>query len=257
MQFKHVLSAELLKLKRTIALKMVVLAPVAVVLLTGFMASQAPVSTLHVRGRQDPWLALARVNLQFWALLMMPLYIALQSALIAGLDHADNQWKAIFARPIRRWTVYVAKLTVLLSMLIASGGVLLAGILTCGFLLPHLTSAQIGFGYPPPAGRMLEELGEVTGLAFLALAIQHWVSLRWRSFSIATGAGIVATVTSFAMLLAAGQYGAWPEYFPWALPMLPLARGAPNVAPALWWTLLLGIAVTSAGCVDFSRRELT
>jgi lantibiotic transport system permease protein len=99
---RRALSAETLKLKRTIAFKMAVLAPLAVVLLTAFMASQAPVSTLHLRPSANLWLALARTNLQFWGLLMLPLYITLETALIAGVDHAENQWKALFARPVPR-----------------------------------------------------------------------------------------------------------------------------------------------------------
>lgn len=115
------LSAEALKMKRTIAVKMVVLAPLAVVLLTLFMASQAPFSTLHKsRSAVDPWHALARVNLQFWGLLMLPMYVTLQTALLAGLDHADNQWKALFARPVPRWTIYMAKLLVAMAMTAAS-----------------------------------------------------------------------------------------------------------------------------------------
>src|SRR6266404_8502952 len=132
MMLRRALQAETLKMKRTIALKMVVLAPLAVVLLTVFMASQAPFSTLRRRAATDDWRALARVNFQFWGLLMMPLYITLQTALIAGLDHSENQWKALFARPVPRWTVYVAKLLVVLAMTAASGAVLLFGVLVAG-----------------------------------------------------------------------------------------------------------------------------
>src|SRR6058998_3335618 len=127
MMLKRALHAETLKLKRTIALKMVALAPLAVVSLTVFMAASAPFSTLHHGSTNDDWRALARVNLQFWGLLMMPLYITLQTALIAGLDHSENQWKAILARPVPRWTVYVAKLLVVVVLTAASSAVLLCG----------------------------------------------------------------------------------------------------------------------------------
>ena len=95
----------------------------------------------------------------------------------------------------------------------------------------------------------------MTGLSFLFLAIQHWVSLRWRSFAVAIGFGIVAIVTSFAMLLSAGQYGAWSQYFPWSLPMLVIARQPQNVDAALWLGGLAGIAAAVAGCFEFCRRE--
>ena len=253
---ERALYAEVLKLKRTMALKMVVFAPLAVVCLTLFMAASTPFSTLHQASKHDDWNALARVNLQFWGLLMMPLYITLQTALIAGLDHSENQWKAILARPTPRWTVYVAKLLVTGVLTAAAGLMLLGGILLAGTVLRTLTS-EVRFGFAPPVQSILLQIAEMTGLAVLPLAVQHWVSLRWRAFSVATGFGIVATITSFAMLLAAGQYGSWPEYYPWALPMLVLAKQPHHISVIMWSSAIAGIMITLAGCVDFCRREVT
>ena len=255
MLFSRTVNAEILKLKRTIALRMVFLAPLAVVALTGFMASQAPFSTLRTSNSINIWVSLTRVNLQFWGLLMMPLYITLQSALIAGVDHAENQWKALFARPIPRWTVYVAKLLMLIAMTIMSGAILISGVILAGVLLPHIAPG-VDLRSPIPLGRMVQPIAEMTGLAFLPLAIQHWVSLRWRSFSVAVGFGIVATVTTFAMLMAAGQYGAWPQYYPWALPLLVVSRHQQNITAALLLSITVGLAASVAGCLDFCRREI-
>ena len=257
MTLTRALRAEALKMKRTIALKMVVLAPVAVVLLTLFMASQAPSGTLRRGGIVvNPWLALSRVNLQFWGLLMLPLYVALQTALIAGLDHADSQWKALFARPVPRWTIYVAKLIVVTLMAASSAAILVAGVLAEGAFLRWL-DVSLGFGATVPVAAIVSQAAQVAALAFLFLTIQHWVSLRWRSFSVAIGFGIVAMVTSFAMLLAAGQYGAWPQYFPWSLPMLVMARQPQNIPTVLWICGLAGILTSVAGCIDFCRREVS
>ncbi len=97
----------------------------------------------------------------------------------------------------------------------------------------------------------------MTGLAFPCLTIQHWVSLRWHSFSVAIGFGIVAMVTSFAMLLASSQYGGWTQYFPWSLPMLVLAKHPQNIEAALWISSAIGIVAGVAGAIDFRRREVT
>src|SRR5437867_3403016 len=68
MRLLRVLHAEALKMKRTIALKMVVLCPAVVVLLILFIGSQAPYSTLHRNGIRNEWTQLERLNLRFWAL---------------------------------------------------------------------------------------------------------------------------------------------------------------------------------------------
>ncbi len=257
MTLRRALNAETLKMKRTIALKMVVVAPVAVVLLTLFMASQAPFSTLRMRNTSvDAWRALTRVNLQFWGLLMLPMYITLQTALVAGLDHADNQWKALFARPVPRWTVYVAKLAVVTAMAAASAAILVVCVLAEGRFLNWL-NAELGLGAPAPVALMTSQAAQMTGLAFLFLTIQHWVSLRWRSFSVAVGFGIVAMITGFAMLMSAGPYDSWPLYFPWSLPMLVIGRQAQHVPMALWACGMVGLATGAAGCIEFCRREVS
>ena len=124
---------------------------------------------------------------------------------------------------LRQNTIYVAKLLIVAALTAAASVMLLAGILLAGIVLRNVT-AEVRFGFPVPFASILLQIATMTGLAFLSLAIQHWVSLRWRAFSVATGFGIVATVAAFAMLLAAGQYGNWPRYYPWALPMLVVAR---------------------------------
>src|SRR5438105_15893058 len=111
---------------------------------------------------------------------------------------------------------------VAVALTAASSAVLVCGVLLAGAVLRHLTE-EVRFGFPVSLASILLQVAQMTGLAFFSLTIQHWVSLRWRTFSVATGFGIVATVTTFAMLLSAGQYGSWPEYYPWALPMLMLA----------------------------------
>jgi hypothetical protein len=254
MMLVRVLWAELLKMKRTIALKMVLIAPLAVGALVVFMVSQAPFSTLR-RNPTGEWLGLARLNLVIWALLMMPLFITLETALVAGLDHADNQWKNLLARPVPRWTFYVAKLVVVGLMTAFSTAILFAGVVTAGTVLPRI-QPELHFAPPVPYADMFRQCANVAALAFLALTIQHWVSLRWRAFSIATGFGIVAMVTGYLMAFAGRQTGGWPQYFPWSLPMLVVATPPQNVTAALWMGGLAGLIVAAAGCWDFCRLDV-
>ncbi|MEP6962131.1 MAG: ABC transporter permease [Acidobacteriota bacterium] len=248
-----VLHAEALKMKRTIALKMVAIAPLAVGLLILFMASQAPFS--FIRRTADPWLALLRLNLLVWAVLMMPLFITLETALVAGIDHSENQWKNLFARPVPRWTWYVAKLLVVMAMTAASTAILIGGVLLAGRLLP-LVQPELNFSAPIPWAEMGAQSSGVSALALLALTIQHWVSLRWRSFSVSTGVGIVAIVASYLMIVMSRQAGGWMKYFPWALPMLSVGTPRQDLGGVLWISTALAVLVAMAGCLDFCRREV-
>jgi hypothetical protein len=256
MTLTRVLHAELLKMKRTIALKMILLSPAVVVVLILVLVSQAPFSTVQREGIKNEWAALTRLTLRLWALLMLPLYITLESALVAGLDHSENQWKSLLARPVPRWTLYIGKLLVVMAMTAAASLALLGGILLAGAVLPRL-QPQLTFGFPVPWAMIFREGARVTGLMFLALTIQLWVSLRWRSFSVAVGVGIVATVVGFFAAAVARQVGGWPQYFPWALPMMVFARQPYNIGAALAISGVLGLVVAAAGCLDFCRREVT
>ena len=252
----RVLHTESLKMKRTIALKMVILAPVAVVLLVFLMAANAPFSTIRRGGAGREWAGLMQLTLLFWAALMMPLYIALEAALVAGLDHAENQWKSLLARPVPRWTWYVAKLIVVVAMLAGSMVILQCAILTAGAILPRI-QPELKFGFPVPWASMFQQGAQIAGLAFLSVTIQHWVSLRWRSFSVAVGVGIVAMVVGYVAAMATFRTPDWPQYFPWALPMLVLSRHPQDAGAALWVSIAIGLAVAAAGCWEFCRREMT
>jgi lantibiotic transport system permease protein len=252
-----VLHAEMLKIKRTIALKMVVIAPAIVVLLVFFVVSQAPFSSLHRNGIKNEWIGLENLTLFLWAFLMMPLYVTLESALVAGLDHSENHWKSLLARPVPRWMFPVAKLIVVMAMTVVATLVLLCGILISGAILPRI-QPQVVFGFPVPWSAMLLDCAQVIGLMFLPLTIQQWVSLRWRSFSVATGTGIVATMIAFVAVAAARQAGGWMQYFPWALPMMVVTiKRSHNIPASLAISGAIGLVVAVAGCLDFSRREVT
>jgi ABC-2 family transporter protein len=140
--FLRVLWAESLKMKRTVALRMAVVAPMVVVLLVVFLTSQVPSLILNSTARYgSPWMALARLPFAFWAILMMPLYVTLETALIAGLEHAENHWKSLLALPIPRWTLYLAKLFVAATLICASTTLLVLGIILAGVVLPMLTTS--------------------------------------------------------------------------------------------------------------------
>jgi len=120
---------------------------------------------------------------------MLPLYITLETALLAGLDHSENQWKSLLARPLPRWSFYAAKLLFVLALTAAGTVALVIGILLNAAILPHV-QPQLVFALPIPWLDIVRKGAEVFGLAFLLLAIQNWVALRWKPFSVAVGIGI-------------------------------------------------------------------
>ena len=146
--------------------------------------------------------------------------------------------------------------TATVAMLGASTVVLLCGILFAGAILPRL-QPELAFGFPVPWASIFLQGTQVAGLAFLSVTIQHWVSLRWRSFSVATGVGMVGMVVGYVASMATFRTPDWPQYFPWSLPMLVLSRHPQDVEGALWFSVAIGLVVAAAGCFDFCRREVS
>jgi hypothetical protein len=141
-----------------------------------------------------------------------------------------------------------------MAMATISAVVLVAGIIAEGEFF-RWYDAELGFSAVPPINAIVRQGAQMTGLAFLFLNIQHWVSLRWQSFSVAVGVGVIATVAGMSMLLAAGPYGGWPQYFPWSLPTLVIARQPVNLTAAIVGATLTGLAAAAFGCISFCRRE--
>ena len=243
-----VVSVECLKLKRTLALGMIVIAPISIVILHGLIG-YAGASNM-VRGGREAWPSLVNNAVGMWTLLMMPLFITLETSLLAGLEHQGN-WKRVLTLPAPRWMVYASKLLVTIGLLWAAHAVLAAGVIIAGVTLrqvqPLLKLQAL------PLDILLRPLAVISVASLLALTIQHWVGLRWASFTAAIAFGMFAMVTGFV----AANSTEWGRRWPWSLPMhavRPAATGEFDV-------MLLGIAgavvVAVIGCYEFSRREIS
>jgi hypothetical protein len=243
------LYAEILKLKRSLALWLAALAPLVVVIIQFFLVLQRGDRLLT--GTEDPWLWLGRQTMIFWSFLMLPLFITLETGLVAGLEHAGDNWKHLFALPVPRTSFYVAKLSsglvlVGLSQLMLSTYIVLAGVLLKA-LNPGLEFGAV------PVGDILRYAAVSYLSCWLLIVLHTYVALRWKNFVVAMGFGIVMTVAGFLILNST-----YANYYPWALPGLILNK-LKNGEPCLWQLLLGGpsaLLAAALGGWDFLRRDV-
>jgi hypothetical protein len=204
------LKAEVLKMKRTLALWLAFLAPLAVVvfILLGFLdRGEEWLGT----GLDNAWVEFAQSVDMFWALLMLPLFITLQTALLASLEHRSEQWKYLYALPVPRWVVVAAKQAVGAALMCLSHLMLICFTLLGGWLL-WLLRPGLGFHVAIPWIQLLKPVVTAYLASWLILAIHTWVALRWRSFVVASAAGIVLTVAGVIVVNSE-----WGSFYPWAL----------------------------------------
>ena len=242
------LLAERLKLRHTLALWMCAIAPAVVV---GLYVLQ--ISVRDWSGRTPPpaeaWEMFARSVLGLWAFLMVPLYVTLQSALLAGLEHGNQQWKHLLALPVPRGVHYLAKWLVLNAMVFASTALLVLLVPPAGWLVSKLQPA-FGLAGPPPLA-MLVRAGMLIGVcALLLIAIHTWVAIRWRSFTVAVGTGMVATVAGFLI----GQSEDYGYLYAWSMPTQAIVSRSVHLHETILLSTLGAVLVTAAGLWDFLRR---
>jgi ABC-2 type transport system permease protein len=190
--------------------------------------------------------------LVYWNLLLLPLFITLEAALITQLEHGRKNWKLLFTTPLPRWSIYAAKLLIVLAWIGLSDLVLLGFMLACGGILQWI--------YPPfqlnapfPWGEVLPLLGLSYVSAWFMISFHTWVGTRWSSFVVAMSAGIAATIVS---LFIFGEDVA--NYFPWSIPgVLSLEAGANvDVAACLIIGLAGGVLVALLGGWDIVRKDV-
>jgi len=243
------LAAESLKLRRTLALRMCLVTPAVVVVLCllQFGLTKTPL------GGADPraaWRAFAGASFALWAFLMMPLFVTLEAALLAGLEHGERQWKHLLALPVPRVVHYFAKWTALIALLVATALAFTALIAAGGWALMQVRS-DAGLAGWPPWWWLLRCCLAMVVAALLMATIQLWVAIRWSSFTVAVAAGMTATVAGF--MVGQSRYGHW---YPWTLPVQLFTRGREHVDFAMAASVLGAAVVLALSLWDFARREV-
>lgn len=248
----RVLDAERLKLKRTLALWMAFVALLAVVvyITVAFLLGDEEGLPPSHEGVWSEFLQLVSI---FWALLMLPLFVTLQTALLGGLEHRNEQWKHLYALPVPRWAIVLAKQIVTAGMMALSHAALLVFTVAGGCLL-WLLRPDLGFRTAIPWGAFAGQVGAVYLASWLILAIHTWVSLRWRSLVVALAAGNVLTVAGMIAINSR-----WGSFYPWALAggiVNALNKGEPFRLAEFLFGSVGGVVAALLGCWNLARREV-
>lgn len=244
------LSAESLKLRGTLALWMCLITPLTVVVLYVLQLTLSDYGKRAPLPPADAWRMFAQSVLVLWTLLMLPLFVTLESALLAGLEHANQQWKHLLALPVPRSVHYLAKLIALIAMLALAMGLLLVLIPLGGWVLGQL-QPRFGIAGPPPWSFLLPRIAASFAAALLMVALQTWVAIRWRSFTIAVATGMTATVMGFLI----GQSERYGHFYPWSMPLHVLAGKGEHMDFVVLAGLCGCLVATAFALWDFLRRE--
>ena len=244
------LCAEVLKLRRTLALWLALIAPLIIVGANAGMYLQR--GSINTPEYTSTWLWYGQMNIVIWGLLMIPLFVTLETALVGNMEHTSDHWKHLNALPVPRGVIYAAKQFSGMA-LIASSSLALVFFIAGGGAFLRLLRPGIGLGPDIPWGRLFAYAGMTFVGSWLIISIQTWISLRWKSFVVACAVGIALTVAGVFII-----HASWGDFWPWALPGAianEFNEGVVHV-PELLFGGVGGVVAAVLGGWDVARRDV-
>ena len=245
-ELSRAVSSEFLKLKRTLALRLAIAAPLLIVLLQAGVYIVRGEDMEH--GVANPIFGFARGIVTLWTLIFLPFYATLACSLLASLDHHDHHWDQLFALPVHRWCIYAAKWVAAVGLVILSSLAIPIFTLCAAEALKLVRHEWTGAHLP--FGLLLNGVARSCAAALLLISLQFWFSMRWRSFVLALAVGIAGIMSGIILITAPLKF---LSFYPWTAPGAAASPSQPTMALA--WGLSAGLIVGAAACWQLARRD--
>ncbi len=238
-----VLSVEIRKLNRSLALLLCLAAPTLIAIF-GFFNM--------LRGDEpSDWEMWLKGATGIWAFFMLPMSVTALTALVGQMEHAPRSWDHLRALPIPRWKIYAAKAICVLGLVAMMSMLNLAFSLGAVALGSAIKPVVTPVGHPDLAGAVWL-LTKVFLASVLMVSIQFWTALRFASFVPAMALGIGGTF--FAVVATSAKQGV---FFPWQMAVNMMGEpGHWRHDTALALGCGLGLVAMAGAIVHLSRREV-
>ena len=240
--FQVVLLVEAFKLRRSLALLLAAIAPTLVAVFVFF-------NLLRLE-KPAPWAMALQGSAAIWAFFMLPMSVTALTALVAHTEHGPRSWDHLRALPLPAWQLYAAKLLCVLAVVLGMSALLALLTPSALFAASLINPAAAPTGPVEYIG-YLALLGRMFLAAFLLIAVQLWVALRFASFVPALATGIGGTF--FAVVATSAKVGV---VMPWQIPVNQLASDPARAQLALVLGCLGGLLAMGLMLWQLSRREV-
>jgi ABC-2 type transport system permease protein len=241
-RFSVALHVEAIKLRRSLALLLAVAAPtlVAVFVFCNLLRADKGMA----------WELTLSTSAAIWAFFMLPMSVTALTALVAHTEHGPRAWDTLRALPVPRWHLYAAKAVGVLA-LVASMSLVLAALTFAAVAAATWLKPAIAPTGALDALAFLALLGRIFLAAWLLVAVQLWIALRYASFVPALATGIGGTF--FAVVATSAKVGV---LLPWQIPVNQLASDPARAQFALALGLGGGCVALLAMLWHLARREV-
>ncbi len=214
-QLAAIYSAELLKLKRSIALQLTFLIPLLIILLMiGTLLNKHPENY-----DQKMFSSMLQSVYVSWLILVLPLFVAIETGLISGSEQISSQWKHIFCLSIARGKILFAKWLVEVTVLTAAN-LTLTVLFVLAFPILRACMPEINFIFFLCVQDMLTIFWQIC-VSTLGIASLHF-AFSLLLPGLVPAIGLAITAVTFSIGITYSSVGV--ELFPWTLPMVSVAN---------------------------------
>lgn len=209
------LHAELIKLKYLPIfwlVALVVFSVVAIVLLAHILDS----SNITQLGR-NPWNKLFFAGHSILSVFLIIPFIFLFISAAVYIEHQSNAWKFQYTSPTSRTSIFFAKLTSYISIIILVFFLVMLSLICCGYILSSIYP-EMEFNYFPIY--IFDQIG-IASHGFLSvlgiIGIHYFLSLRFKGFLIPASIGVIGFI---AGLIMGTLNRSFVLYFPYSYPVI-------------------------------------
>lgn len=235
------LRADVMKLRRSLVLALVLAIPAMVLVMQVAMR-------LSGHGTPD-WERHALSGAAIWGYLLLPLTATALTALLAQIEHGPRAWSYVLAMPCPRGRVFAAKAVLTVGLMALVSVLLWCAILASGVIAGAVDPSTTPSG-PLPTARLADVLARMWLAGLLVVAIQFVVAMATANFAAPIIIGIGGTF--FAVAAMSARAGI---YFPWLLPVNVLARDPAEARQVVVLGAAGGIVLLVAGCRWLAGRD--
>lgn len=216
MNFLSTVRIDLMKTRRSAAVWLSVLGA-GVIPLVFFLIYIIKPAKFYASSQQMGWVSHITRSWESFASFLLPMFVILICSLVLQIEYKNNTWKQVFASPLSIGQVFFSKLVSIILMTLLL--ILMFNIFCIlAAIVPNLFYPKYGFLKHAIDWGALLKLNIKTFVSLLGIiALQYWLSLRFRNFIVPIGIGLGLLVVCMVALK-------WEhvDKLPYAFPILTL-----------------------------------
>ncbi len=229
--FRRSLEAEILKGRNSFAFWLAWIGTTCILLAFFLILWASPEKGMSAAG--NPWKHLVDFYYAGTDFMLLPLFVIIIASLVTHLEHRGNMWKHLYVLGVSRWHLYTSKLVFIILLFACAHAYFITGMLLSGVVLGILQPSRGLLSHLPDMGQVFS-LAFKTILSVLGLlAIQYWISMRFKSFIVPLGTGVIGFVMA-TILIESEPVVQW---IPYAYPLLYTQVYRGQYAVAHWGIL--------------------